>query len=137
MAVEDAGCFYHAQSRAQVPCDLCGRFLCALCDVELHGQHFCPGCVNTGKKKKQIRNLDTDRLLYGGIALMIALLPVLLFWPLTIITGPLAIFVAVYGWNKPPSLTGTGRGSAIVAIVLGLLETAAWILLFLGLFKAF
>jgi hypothetical protein len=137
VAAEDAGCFYHPQSRAQVPCDFCGRFLCALCDVELLGEHFCPGCVDAGKKKKRIRSLDNDRILYGGIALMVAVLPVLLFWPMTLVTGPLAIFTAIYGWKKPRSLTGAGRASLLVAIFLGLVETAAWTLLFLGLFKAF
>src|SRR5271167_2935315 len=39
---EEAACFYHPHKRAFVPCDNCGRFLCALCDVELHGQHLCP-----------------------------------------------------------------------------------------------
>lgn len=137
VAAEDAGCFYHPRSRAQVPCDLCGRFLCALCDVEILGQHFCPGCVDAGQKKKIIRNLDNSRILYGGIALVIAVVPILLFWPLTLVTGPLAIFAGLYGWKKPRSLTGAGRASLLVAILLGLLETAAWALIFLGLFQAF
>src|SRR5689334_13554458 len=41
----EASCFYHPQKKASLPCDACGRFLCALCDCELHGQHFCPGCL--------------------------------------------------------------------------------------------
>src|SRR5678815_2855123 len=27
----DASCFYHPQKKAVVPCEGCGRFLCALC----------------------------------------------------------------------------------------------------------
>src|SRR5437016_10234951 len=47
----ESSCFYHPQKKASVPCDACGRFLCALCDCELHGQHYCPTCLETGRKK--------------------------------------------------------------------------------------
>jgi hypothetical protein len=134
VSTEDAGCFYHPSSRAQVPCDICGRFLCALCDVELQGQHLCPACLNTGARKKRVRNLDSDRLIYGGLASMLAILPIILFWPLTIITGPLAIFIAIYGWKKPRSLvSGGGTASFVIAILIGLLQVLAWIAVFVGL----
>src|SRR5438128_1733856 len=44
----ESSCFYHPQKKAVVPCDACGRFLCALCDCELQGKHFCPACLETG-----------------------------------------------------------------------------------------
>src|SRR5512138_2820046 len=47
----EATCFYHTTKRAVRPCDGCGRFLCALCDCELHNQHFCPACLEVGKTK--------------------------------------------------------------------------------------
>src|SRR5271166_5060845 len=40
----EASCFYHPESRAAVPCDECGRFLCRLCDLEVEGRHLCPSC---------------------------------------------------------------------------------------------
>src|SRR5256885_1956613 len=45
----EASCFYHPQKKAILPCEGCGRFLCALCDCELHGQHFCPACLQVGR----------------------------------------------------------------------------------------
>ena len=137
VALEDAGCFYHPQSRAQVPCDACGRFLCALCDIELGGQHLCPACVNSGSKKKRLHQLDGNRVLYGGIALMVGFLPLIVFWPLTIVTGPLTIFIAIYGWRKPLSLTGPNRLSYVLAIILGLLQIVGWALAITGLFNLF
>lgn len=133
VTAEDAGCFYHPKNRALVPCDLCGRFLCALCDVELHGQHLCPACVDAGRRKNRLRELDGDRMLYGRVALVTAILP-LFVWPLTFMTGPAAVFIAIYGWNKPPSLTGTRHLSHVAAIVLGLAEISGWVLLLTGLF---
>src|SRR4051812_37349398 len=47
----ESGCFYHPEKKAVVPCEACGRFLCALCDCEVRGQHFCPSCLETGRKK--------------------------------------------------------------------------------------
>lgn len=74
-------------------------------------------------------------MLYGGIAFLIALLPLLIAWPVTFITGPLAVFVAIYGWNKPQSLTGTRRLSYVLAIGLGLAETLGWGFAFAKLFS--
>ncbi len=137
VAAEDAGCFYHPQSRARQVCDICGRFLCALCDVELQGRHVCPGCVSSSRGKKHVGNLDGDRILYGGIALILAVLPVVVMWPVTFVTGPLAVVVAIYGWGKLPSLTGPRRAGFILAILLGLVETVAWGMFFGKLFKVF
>jgi hypothetical protein len=137
IAAEDAGCFYHPQSRAQQVCDICGRFLCALCDVDLRGRHVCPGCVNSARGKKQISHLDGDRVLYGGMAMVIAVLPLLIMWPLTIITGTLAVCIALYGWNKPQSLTGSRRWIFVVAIILGLAEIILCGLFYANIFKVF
>ncbi|MEO7298832.1 MAG: hypothetical protein ABI042_09680, partial [Verrucomicrobiota bacterium] len=41
----ESGCFYHPEKKAVLPCDSCGRFLCALCDVDFNGQHVCPTCL--------------------------------------------------------------------------------------------
>ena len=71
-SAEEAACFYHPQKRASVPCDSCGRFLCALCDVELNGQHICPNCLQSGKKKGRLKNLENERVLHDHIALMLS-----------------------------------------------------------------
>src|SRR5271157_324006 len=54
----ESSCFYHPQKKAVIPCAGCGRFLCALCDCELNGQHFCPACIETGKSKGKIKSLE-------------------------------------------------------------------------------
>src|SRR5215472_10432910 len=45
----ESSCFFHANKKAVLPCQSCGRFICALCDCELNGDHFCPACLETGK----------------------------------------------------------------------------------------
>jgi len=134
LTVEEAACFYHPQSRAVVPCDVCGRFLCSLCNIEMHGQHVCPPCLNSGRKKQQISNVDGDRVLWGGIAFLTALVPMITLYFITFITGPLAVFIALYGWRKPRSLVGTGNVRFYFAILLGLIQTAVWVWILIAFF---
>jgi hypothetical protein len=129
----EAACFYHPQKRAAVPCGICGRFLCALCDLELNGQHVCPNCLETGRKKGQLENLDTRRTLYDSAALTLALVgPLLCGWG-AIPLAPLAIGVAIYSWRKPGSLIPRTRFRSVLAIVLALAELIGAFLIFWGM----
>src|SRR5947209_7072732 len=69
MEESEASCFYHPQKKAVLPCEGCGRFLCALCDCELNGRHLCPSCLEGGRKKKKIKSLENHRVLYDSAAL--------------------------------------------------------------------
>jgi hypothetical protein len=122
---DQASCFYHPQKKAVIPCDHCGRFLCALCDVELGGKHLCPACLETGKKKGRIVNLDRHRVLYDSMALRLALFPMIIFY-LTILTAPIAIFLSIRHWNSPMSIIGRTKFRFILAIVISGLQILAW-----------
>src|SRR6516164_8202709 len=96
MAEGEASCFYHPEKKAAVVCDACGRFLCALCDVDFNGQHLCPACLEAGGQKGKIAKLQNARTRHDRIALALAVLPVAIF-PLiyfTIVTAPAALFYA-------------------------------------------
>ena len=45
LAAGEANCFNHPGNQAVVICEECGRFLCALCDVDIAGRHSCPDCI--------------------------------------------------------------------------------------------
>ena len=129
----EAGCFYHPDKRAATHCSSCGRFLCALCDVELGGRHLCPGCVESGQRKGVLSELEMKRTLYDGTALALAVVPLaaaatLVLAPLTLLTAPTAIVVALYGWNKPGSLVPRTRIRALLAMLLGGLQLLGWAL---------
>ena len=125
---EEASCFYHPQKKAAVPCESCGRFLCALCDVELNGQHLCPNCIQTARNKGRLRNLENERMLYGSIALTLSVLP-LLIWPFTLISAPLAIYVAIRYWNAPQSLVSQNRIRNILALLFAVPQVVGWLIL--------
>jgi hypothetical protein len=128
----ESSCFYHESKKAVVPCAACGRFLCAVCDVELDGQHLCPPCLETGRVRGTLQQLETKRFLYDNSALLIAIAPILLLYLLTFVTAPIAIFLAVLSFFKPNSIVGHSRVKAIAAIFIGLLQLAVWTLVFMG-----
>jgi hypothetical protein len=128
----ESSCFYHPSKKAVRPCDGCGRFVCALCDCELNAQHFCPTCLEVGKTKGKIKNLDNHRTRYDSIALALALFPLLIFY-FTIVTAPMTLFVAIRYWKAPQSVVRPHRFRMILAIVIALLEIGGWTAVFIGI----
>src|SRR5437899_796769 len=125
MVEGEASCFYHPQKKAMLPCQGCGRFLCALCDCELHGQHFCPACLEVGRKKRKIKSLENERTLYDSIALALAVAPMLIVYP-TFITAPAALFVAFRYWNAPRSIVHRSRIRLVLAMIFASLQIVGW-----------
>ena len=127
--VGQAACFYHPHKTAHVPCDACGRFVCALCDVELQGQHLCPSCVEAGRRKGTLTTLENRRVLWDNIALSVAVLPVvtlLLAW-VSLFTAPAAMLLAFIGWRKPGSLVPHATKIRLLcAIAFALITLSGW-----------
>ena len=124
----ESSCFYHPQKKAILPCEACGRFLCALCDCDLDGHHYCPSCLEAGRTKGKIKSLENHRVLYDDMALAAALLtfvpPIIYFcW----LTAPLSLFLAIRHWNTPTSIIHRTKARFVFAIVIALLEIAAMI----------
>ncbi|HXJ55151.1 MAG TPA: hypothetical protein VNU68_00665 [Verrucomicrobiae bacterium] len=126
-----SSCFYHEQKKAVTTCDGCGRFLCALCDVEFNDQHLCPSCLQTGQVKGKIASLETHRIMWDSASLGLCLLP-LLIWPLTLLTAPAAFGCAIYSFFKPGSLVPRLRYRAYLAMFFSLLQIVGWILILSG-----
>jgi hypothetical protein len=128
----EAVCFFHPHKRAEQSCERCGRFICALCDMPLGTRHVCPACLGSGLaaggSEDKLPELVTRRVRWPLVALLTGLLPLLfgwMLWPLLVISGPTAIFLAIYGWKKPGSLVyGRRRWQALLAIFFGLAQLA-------------
>jgi hypothetical protein len=135
MVEGESSCFYHPQKKAVLPCEGCGRFLCGLCDCELKGQHFCPVCLETGKTRGKIKNLQNERTLYDSIALSLAVYPMVIavFIYFTFITAPMALFVAIRHWKSPLSLVRRTRTRLVIAIILSSLQILGWVCLMAAL----
>ena len=119
----ESSCFYHAHKRAVVACESCGRFLCALCDIEVGDKHRCPGCLsNTGRKTPE---LEKRRTLYDGIAFALATFPIL-FWPFTLITAPAAMFLTIRHWRTPLSIFPRTKIRFVIAFLLAGAQVFGW-----------
>lgn len=122
---DEATCFYHPKKKAVISCSACGRFLCSLCDVEFKDRHLCTSCLETGKKKNRIKDLENHRTLYDSIALTLAIAPMLFLWP-SILAAPVVLFLVIRYWKSPTSLVRRTKARMIAALVLGILEIIGW-----------
>lgn len=131
----EASCFYHPVKKAVRPCDSCGRFLCALCDCELRGEHYCPSCLEAGRKKGKIKSLENRRVLYDSTALKLAIYPWLFIFTyfFSIFAAPVALFIAIRHWNSPRSIVHRTKARLVVAIILSVLQIAFWIFIFINI----
>jgi len=129
----DASCFYHPLKQAVVACDNCGRFLCALCDVEMAGSHRCPACLEIGKRKRKLEAVENRRILFDSVALTLSIVPLLL-WPLTVLTAPATVFVVFRYWRQPLSILPRTRIRFVVAFLIALGQLCGWAVLVYFLF---
>ncbi|MBI5091022.1 MAG: hypothetical protein HZB26_01095 [Candidatus Hydrogenedentes bacterium] len=127
----ESSCYYHTQKKAVIACDGCGRFLCALCDVELGDSHLCPACIEAGAKGGAMAKLESRRTRYDNIALMLAVIPLILVYP-TLLTAPAALFMSIRYWNAPSSIKGRlgTRVRMSIALLVSALEIVGWVALF-------
>lgn len=114
----EAGCFYHPGKKAVVPCAACGRFLCALCDIELGDQHLCPNCIETSRQKNTLAALESSRFLYDELALSLSVISLLICG----ILAPVAMYIGIRHWKKPGSLTSRVRWKIPLALVLSVAQ---------------
>jgi hypothetical protein len=132
----EAACFDHPSKRAVAACQQCGRFVCTLCSVEFGGQVWCPACVAGGKGQSKAASLEPARILYDSMALAVPLAS-LLFWPITIVTGPGTVVFSAMTWKHPLSLVRKLRWRFVVASLIGLAQTGAWLWLIIFWWEQF
>ena len=136
-SAEDASCFYHPRKKAVVPCAECGRFLCALCDLEIDRRHVCPACAAGGGPGYGLPagRLEGPRLLHDSLALSLAVLP-LLIYPFTLVAAPAALFLVVRYWNEPKQHPlGRTRVRLVLAALIASATLVGWGCLFYFLLR--
>lgn len=132
----EATCFFHPQKRAHVPCDGCGRFLCALCELDLGGKHLCAQCLEAGTKKGSLDTLERSRTRWDQIIAGLLVLPLVFCYFLVPFTSLAALGLVIWKWKAPRSRVGNTRLTLIICAVLASVEligsVAAWLMLFGG-----
>ena len=130
----EASCFNHPQKKAVIACQSCGRFLCALCDVEIGGVHRCPACLEAGRRSQRADILETRVIRYDRIALALTTVTILM-WPIMIVSAPAALFLVIKYWNKRSTVLPAPRLGYVIAGILALAEIAGFITLAVFIFS--
>ena len=122
----EAACFDHPGKRAVSSCQQCGRFVCQLCAVESGNGVWCPSCVALSSGKARAANSDTSRMLYDTWALCIPF-ALTVIWPLTILSAPATVALAIMKWTQPISLVRRNRWRFVVGLAAALVEGGLWL----------
>jgi hypothetical protein len=122
----EAACFDHPGKRAVSACQQCGRFLCQLCAVEFGNGVWCPSCVAASSGKARSANSDTSRMLYDTWALTIPF-ALLVIWPLTLLSAPAVVALAIMKWKQPISLVRRNHWRFVVGLAVALVEGGLWL----------
>jgi hypothetical protein len=122
----ESSCYDHPNKRAVAACAQCGRFMCQLCAVSFGSELWCPACVAAGAGAAKAAKIETSRTLYDSATLTLPLAS-LIVWPFTLLAAPAAVILGAVTWRKPRSLVRRTRWRAVLGILLGLAECAAWV----------
>lgn len=134
-----ASCFFHGGKPAATPCDMCGRFLCDLCDLKLDRSHLCALCVQAAQEEKSptgakpITQMKDRTFLPQNAAMALAFyLPITLAGLYVIfLSAPAAMYFTIRYWNHPGGIQQRGRWRSVLSLamaslqVLGLLAAVA------------
>jgi hypothetical protein len=103
---EHATCFFHPEKAYEACCQRCGRFLCALCDLQLGAEHVCPTCFERGRTDSGLQGGTAEwrhrDVLYDSIALTIGW-GWILIWPFIVAALPANIILHVKFRKAPRS----------------------------------
>lgn len=128
---DQATCFFHPEKAFQACCQRCGRFVCALCDLQLGAEHICPTCFERGRGgsgaeagKAEWKNRD---VLYDSIAVTVGW-GWILIWPTIVVALPAVIFLHVKYRKAPRSYLIARSGWRFWVAYVGL----AWLPLLLA-----
>lgn len=118
----EAACYFHATKKAAVPCDDCGRFLCALCDIPVDGRHLCPTCIDTAHKTGTVRSLERSRTRWDAVVW---------YANLGLLTGVGVPFVALFNvlvtvfcWRAADSRVANVRRRMVLGTLVSVLFAA-------------
>jgi hypothetical protein len=74
--------------------------------------------------------------MWGSIVVLLAFGPIL-FWPISSIAAPAGIVTALYGMNKPRSLTGRGRWKLWFGLISCLCISGLWLWVLVNFLNSF
>lgn len=121
-------CANHARNAAVTSCQRCGLFICSLCELNVGSASYCPSCFSRLQKEGGLREAAKSYLDYTMISRS-AIVIGILFWPLMVVAGGLAMYYALRGMKQRREMGRTVLGP-IVMFTLGGLEVLSSLTVF-------
>jgi hypothetical protein len=130
-----APCSSHPANASVTSCGRCGVFMCGLCRIDVDGQTLCPGCFERLSSEGALASVQVRFKDYTRMGQSLAVLG-LLIWPFAVAIGPAAVYYGVRSiLQKRARGESEGTGSAVVAIVVGLLQAVLGVFLLFMMFR--
>lgn len=128
--LDDAVCFYHAKKKAEQLCNDCGRFLCGLCTLPIGEELLCSSCLELRRKQEFGQHqLKPRQMRYDKLAIGLTIIPLIIYFPITIITAPAALFISIRFWRKKLEFAPGMRGRMVFSLIFSSLLIIGWIFL--------
>lgn len=125
----ESSCFFHPNKLAVSHCSECGRFLCALCELNIQDKIICPTCLEKLDQEKKVKTFTNRVTFWDSIVLSLAILP-MLFWPVTLFTAPLTlIFIWRHFKDTRQYLIPRNRWRFYIAGLLAVMQITGWTVL--------
>lgn len=131
---ESAGsCANHPRNVAVTNCGRCGLLICSLCELDLHGERYCPSCFdrltqNGGIDNAQTRFRDWRTLSFAASLVGLVLSAAMIGLPL----GVLSIYYAVRGF-RDPQWSKDKMLMLVLSIIVALIDIAIGLAVFSSL----
>ena len=130
-------CALHAGNAAEGSCSRCGVLMCALCRTDADGLALCPGCFERLRAAGELPSFLTRYPNYRGRALLLGWVGCLLYFA-GILTGPVVLFYAAKAFGQRRARgEREGLPGILLAVVLGLLQIATFVVLVIAVGAAF
>jgi hypothetical protein len=127
-------CANHARNAAAASCQRCGIFICALCEIAIGADRFCPACFDRLAAEKALPALQLRFRDYARLAVSTALLGILGSVVLGIPLGIASLLFAIRGFRSAQQ-EQRPYGTLLLAIVLALASISIGSLLLLSFFQ--
>ena len=128
-------CAQHRGNVASANCGRCGVFMCAVCRIDSDALALCPGCFDRLSAEGELPSTRVSYRDYGRVAGTLAAVGFLLAF-VGIVAGLAAVYYGIKGLRQKRQMGETeGIASIWVAMVLGALAAALWLVIVVMMFR--
>lgn len=95
-------CANHPRNAAVTNCSRCGLFICSLCELDMHGEKYCPSCFDRLTKDGGIEQAQVRFRDWGALAIAMAVVGLFFDWMMIGVPfNVMSVYYAIRGFRDP------------------------------------